>query len=246
MPEQASSGRTPHSAPGRSSSRAPSPAWRRGSSSIGIMSALPRERTKQGQHVEVSLLQGVMSLTTQIWNWTDQGSTCLRRPSRPASTRHPSTSVPTGSGINAATTAGITPTKSEGSILGIEDLTMAEVFGLGPEQRAAYEEAKRAAFVKHDRDELVEEYHQAGLGAEAIVAPHERFTHPQLVATGSVVQVDDPDIGPTTQLGMTIFLEGTPGRVKGPRPRPGADNDEVLGRGGLQRGRRCGDFAIGG
>src|SRR5262249_44731492 len=45
---------------------------------VGIMSALvARERTGRGQHVEVSLLQGVMSLTTQNWNWTGQGQFML-------------------------------------------------------------------------------------------------------------------------------------------------------------------------
>ena len=94
---------------------------------------------------------------------------------------------------------------------------------MGPDQRAgATRKPKRAVFLRRNRDELVEEYHQAGLGAEAIVAPHERFAHPQLVATGSVVQVDDPDLGTTTQLGTTIFLEGTPGPGQGtPTPTPG-------------------------
>src|SRR5690606_31850667 len=47
---------------------------------IGIMSALhARERTGRGQHVEVSLLQGVLSLTTQIWNWTDKGQFLLQK-----------------------------------------------------------------------------------------------------------------------------------------------------------------------
>src|SRR5262245_9740005 len=78
------------------------------------------------------------------------------------------------------------------------------------------------------RADLVDEYHAAGLGAEAIVAPQERFEHPQLRATGSVVDVDDPEIGMTTQFGVPIFLTATPGAVRGPRPRPGAHTDDVL------------------
>jgi crotonobetainyl-CoA:carnitine CoA-transferase CaiB-like acyl-CoA transferase len=197
---------------------------------IGIMAALEaRERTGQGQHVEVSLFQGVLSLTTQIWNWTDRGQFMLAK-SHPASV-HQATIYECANGewIHAATTAGITPTRSEGSILGIDDVDMMTIMQMSAEERAAYEEKKRAAFLRHDRDELVETYHAAGLGAEAIIAPHERFTHPQLIATGSVVTVDDPEVGPTTQLGPTIFLEGTPGAVQGPRPRPGEHNDEILG-----------------
>jgi crotonobetainyl-CoA:carnitine CoA-transferase CaiB-like acyl-CoA transferase len=82
---------------------------------------------------------------------------------------------------------------------------------------------------QRNRDELVAAYQAAGLGAEAIVAPHERFAHPQLVATGAVVQLDDPEVGMTTQFGVPMYLEGTPGAVQGPQPRPGEHTAEILG-----------------
>ena len=63
------------------------------------MSALhARERTGRGQHIEVSLLQGVLSLTTQFWNWTDKGQFLLRKHSLREYIRPLSTSAPTGSG----------------------------------------------------------------------------------------------------------------------------------------------------
>ena len=101
---------------------------------------------------------------------------------------------------------------------------------------------KREAFKVRKRDELVEELQACGLGAEAIVAPHERLDHKQLRATGSVVEVDDPEMGLTTQLGMTLFLEKTPGAVRGPQPPPGAHTDEVLrsiGYDDARARRRC-------
>jgi len=203
---------------------------------MGIMSALhARERTGKGQHVEVSLLQGVMSLTTQNWNWTDQGQFNLPKTHPPGVHQATIYECADGQWIHASTNAGITPLKSEASILGVEDLTFEQRLQLGPSELAAYEEARRAAFLRRNRDELVEEFHQAGLGAEAIVAPQERFNHPQLLATGSVVQVDDPDVGATTQLGNIIFLDRTPGRVQGPQPRPGAHNDQVFGDLGYSR-----------
>jgi len=36
------------------------------------------------------------------------------------------------------------------------------------------------------------------------------------------------EVGPTTQIGPTIFLERTPGEVRGPQPTAGAHTDEVL------------------
>jgi crotonobetainyl-CoA:carnitine CoA-transferase CaiB-like acyl-CoA transferase len=196
----------------------------------GILSALQaRERTGRGQHVEVSLFQGVMALTTQIWNWTDQGQFLLPKTQPPGVHQASIYECADGGWIHASTTAGVTPSRSEASVLGIDEVTMEQRMQMTPDQLATYEETRKAAFLRRDRDELVEEFHQAGHGAEAIVAPHERFDHPQLRATGSVVEVDDPEIGPTTQLGNVIFLDRTPGRVRGARPLAGAHNDEVFG-----------------
>jgi crotonobetainyl-CoA:carnitine CoA-transferase CaiB-like acyl-CoA transferase len=196
---------------------------------IGIMSAIhARERTGRGQHVEVSLLQGVMSLTTQIWNWTDRGQFLLEKSHQPRVHQASIYECANGEWIHAATMAGIAQTRSEGSILGIEDVSPMDLARMSAGDRARFEAAKREAFLRQDRDALIEAYHDAGLGAEAIVAPHEHFSHPQLVATGAVAHVDDPEIGDTTQLGVPIFLEGTPGAVKGARPVAGEHTDDVL------------------
>jgi crotonobetainyl-CoA:carnitine CoA-transferase CaiB-like acyl-CoA transferase len=196
---------------------------------VGIMSALvARERTGRGQHVEVSLLQGVLSLTTQNWNWTDQGQFLLPK-GYPGVHQTSVYECAGGQWIHAATMSGVQPTRSEASILGLdEDISFAELYSMTPEERAGYEAKRRAAFLARDRDELVAEFRAAGHNAEPIVAPHERFDHPQLRATGSVVEVLDPEAGPMTQVGVAPFLDATPGQVKGPQPAAGAHTDEVL------------------
>lgn len=195
---------------------------------IGIMSALvARERTGRGQHVEISLLQGALSLTTQNWNWTDKGQFLLTK-SYPSVHQASIYECANGEWIHAATIAGVNPTRSEASILGLEEITFMDVLAMTPQERDEYEAKRVAAFKAWDRDALVEEFHANGLGSEPIVAPHERFDHPHLRTTGSVVEVVDPEVGPTTQLGVTVFLDGTPGEVQGPQPLPGAHTDEVL------------------
>jgi crotonobetainyl-CoA:carnitine CoA-transferase CaiB-like acyl-CoA transferase len=52
---------------------------------------------------------------------------------------------------------------------------------------------------------------------------------PQLVDNDMVAEVDDPDLGPTVQIGVPIHLLGTPGGIRGPRPRPGEHNAEIFG-----------------
>lgn len=196
---------------------------------IGIMSALlARDRTGRGQRVEVSLLQGAFSLTTQNWNWTDRGQFLLAKKHPPSIHQETVYQCAGGEWIHAATTTGGTPTRSQESILGMEEVDFLTLLAMTPEQRAEREERRREAFRRMDRKALIAELHEAGLNAEAIVAPHEKFDHPQLRATGSVVEVDDPEVGRTTQLGKTIFLEGTPGEVRGPQPPAGQDTDEIL------------------
>jgi crotonobetainyl-CoA:carnitine CoA-transferase CaiB-like acyl-CoA transferase len=195
----------------------------------GIMAALlSRDRTGRGQHVEVSLLQGVLSLTTQNWNWTDRGQFPLPK-TRPPSVHQGSIyECADGEWIHAPAMPGRAPARSEASILGLEEITFEEVLEMTPAELDDLQARRCDAFRRRNRAELVAELHDAGHAAEAIVAPHERFDHPQLLASGSVVAVVDPEIGPTTQIGTTIFLERTPGAVRGPQPLPGAHTDEVL------------------
>ena len=53
--------------------------------------------------------------------------------------------------------------------------------------------------------------------------------HPQLVANGMVAEIDDPELGHTTQIGTPINLLGTPGGIQGPQPLPGEHNIEIFG-----------------
>ena len=50
--------------------------------------------------------------------------------------------------------------------------------------------------------------------------------------------VEDPDLGTTTQIGVPIHLLGTPGAIQGPRPRVGEHNDDrVVGQAHQMAGR---------
>jgi crotonobetainyl-CoA:carnitine CoA-transferase CaiB-like acyl-CoA transferase len=203
-----------------------------------IMSALlARQRTGQGQHVEVSLLQGVLSLTTQIWSWTDKGQFQLPKTQPPGIHQTFIYECANGEWIHTSVMSGVAPVRSEASILGLDEPSPLELMAMSPMERADYDSRKRAAYKSWDRSKLLEEMRAAGISSEAIVAPHERFDHPQLRETGAVAEVDDPEVGPTTQLGLTLFLEGTPGRIKGPQPRAGAHTSEVL----QSLGRDAGD-----
>ena len=52
--------------------------------------------------------------------------------------------------------------------------------------------------------------------------------HPQVLHNGVLVQVDDPVLGSTRQLGLPVVLHETPGAVSPPAPSLGQHTEEVL------------------
>jgi len=198
----------------------------------GILAALvDRERTGRGQHVQTSLYQGVLAFTTQIWQEHERppfGIRTTMQKSYPPGVHQGSIfECRDGQWIHAATMSGGQPTTSLEEIVGLEPVDMAALYA-DPAARARHEVELRAAIRGWSRDDLVAALHEARLGAEPIEAMDAAFDHPQLVANGMVVDVVDPDLGPTTQIGVPISFSATPGAVSGPRPPVGRHTQEVL------------------
>jgi crotonobetainyl-CoA:carnitine CoA-transferase CaiB-like acyl-CoA transferase len=101
-----------------------------------------------------------------------------------------------------------------------------------PALLAAHQAKLREAYRTWPRDELVEAFHQAGLGAEAVIPMADAFSHPQMVANGMAAAVEDPELGSTTQVGLPAVLIGTPGAIRGGQPQVGEHSGEVLAEAG--------------
>jgi crotonobetainyl-CoA:carnitine CoA-transferase CaiB-like acyl-CoA transferase len=202
----------------------------------GVLSALVhRESTGRGQHVQTSLYQGVLAYTTQIWQEHEKAPAGFR--SVMAKTYPPGIHQTSlfecagGEWIHAATMNGRVATRTPEEILGLEAVDLRALYA-DPVQRARHEERLRAAYLQRDRGELIAAFHQAGLGAEAVAPMADVFTHPQFTANGMAVTVEDPELGPTTQVGVPAVLGRTPGAVQGGQPLAGAHSREVLAEAG--------------
>jgi crotonobetainyl-CoA:carnitine CoA-transferase CaiB-like acyl-CoA transferase len=80
---------------------------------------------------------------------------------------------------------------------------------------------------------------------QPVRSPEEALADDALLADGCVAVVDDPDVGPIRQVGLTIRMSATPGSVGGPAPRLG-EHDHVVRAGAREPGRRpsrAGDVA---
>jgi crotonobetainyl-CoA:carnitine CoA-transferase CaiB-like acyl-CoA transferase len=202
----------------------------------GVLSALiAREANGRGQHVQTSLYQGVLAYTTQIWQEHEHAPagfhTIMAKTHPPGMHQLSLFECADGEWIHASTMNGLTPTRTQEEILGVEPVDPRALSG-DPDARARHEARLRAAYVCRPRQELVDAFHEARLGAEPVGPMAEVFAHPQFVANGMAVTVDDPDFGPTTQVGVPAVLSRTPGGVRGGQPRVGEHSREVLAEAG--------------
>ena len=76
----------------------------------------------------------------------------------------------------------------------------------------------------------------SNVAAEPFMTSEEGMSHPQVTHNGHVVEVADPRVGGSLQLGPLVLMRDTPGDPKGPAPEPGQHDREVLGR--LERAAR--------
>jgi crotonobetainyl-CoA:carnitine CoA-transferase CaiB-like acyl-CoA transferase len=198
----------------------------------GVLSALiRRESTGLGQHVQTSLYQGVLAYTTQIWQEHERAPagyrTTMAKTYPPGIHQSSIYECANGEWIHAATMNGLAATSTPEEILGLEPVDLRALYA-DPALRAQHDERLRAAYLTRDRDELIEKFHAARLGAEAVTPMSEVFAHAQFVANGLAANVEDPELGSTTQVGLPAVLRGTPGGIQGGQPLPGAHTREVL------------------
>jgi len=206
----------------------------------GILAALvAREETGRGQHVRTSLLQGAFLYTTQIWTHATKAPgtfwTTMSKSYPAGSHQEMIFEAANGEWVHPSIMTGLPPIKTQDEILGVPQASDPERYAmLSPEERATITPLRQKAYRAAKRDELIAAFRENNHAMEAIVPMGDQLggsgeAHPQLVANGMVADIDDPDLGSTTQVGVPIHLASTPGAVQGPRPRPGQHNDEIFG-----------------
>lgn len=198
-----------------------------------LAALLARERTGLGQHVRTSLYQGALLYTTQIWQDVERAGLAyheLLAKSYPPGVHQQMIFECSGhSFVHVSVMSGLAPTKGLDEIVGVEDPPNAlAAMSLSPSERQELDGRRREAFRRWEPGELVEELRRHNHAAEVVAAPEALFTHPQTLANGMVAEVEDPEVGPTTQVSVPVHLIGTPGAVQGPQPLPGEHTDEVL------------------
>lgn len=85
-----------------------------------------------------------------------------------------------------------------------------------------------AAFTTRPRDEWLRLLAEADCPAGPLESRDAWLDHPQIVENGLRAEADDPERGHVVMPANPVALGGTPGFVRGPAPRLGADDDAAI------------------
>ena len=79
-------------------------------------------------------------------------------------------------------------------------------------------------------DDWIDLFIERGLAGDRFQTTQECMDHPQTRYNGGVIELDDPEVGRTKQLGPLVRFAETPSVIRGGAPRVGEHNDELLAK----------------
>jgi crotonobetainyl-CoA:carnitine CoA-transferase CaiB-like acyl-CoA transferase len=196
-----------------------------------LLALLARHKTGTGQHIDVSLLDTMVStLTYQALIYLSTGGSPQR-----LGTRHPSI-VPyecfqaKDGFVNIAVT-NQKQWENFCQILGFPEISTDPRFETMKARLAHYNELRPMidrVVSTMSRAETIARMSEVGIPAGPINTVAEIMEDPHIHARDMVVELTHPEYGPLRVLGIPIKLSGTPGVVENAPPRFGEHNREVL------------------
>ncbi len=196
-----------------------------------LLALLARQRTGRGQLVDVSLLDGQISmLSYHASAWLNAGAEPRQR-----GNCHPTiTPYETFAAADGSLNVGVgTDAMWRGFCAALEapdlaaDPTLATNAGR-IEKRASLTPRLAALLATRPVDEWIARLQAAGIPAGRVHSVPQALDDPQIRARDMVVELPHPTIGPIRVPGIPIKLSDTPGAVRLPPPRLGEHTDSIL------------------
>jgi crotonobetainyl-CoA:carnitine CoA-transferase CaiB-like acyl-CoA transferase len=100
-------------------------------------------------------------------------------------------------------------------------------WGILPEDRRELIDTIATVMVTKPREEWLRILRENDVPAAPVTSRQEFIEHPQIIHNGMRVEAEDPELGPTVQMGVPLRLSDTPGSVSGPAPLLGQHSDEI-------------------
>ncbi|MBI4473895.1 MAG: CoA transferase, partial [Acidobacteria bacterium] len=198
-----------------------------------LLALLARHRTGKGQHVDVALLDSMVStLTYQALIYLTTGKSPTRM-----GTRHPSI-VPYECFVVKDGFVNIAVTNHKQwvnfcKVLGFPEAANDPRFEKMEARLAHYDELKRMidrVLLTRTRVEVIGSMSEVGIPAGPVNTVSDIMEDPQIHAREMVRELTHPDYGPLRVLGIPIKLSETSGAVETAPPRFGENNREILAR----------------
>ena len=199
-----------------------------------IAALLHRERTGQGQHLDVALWEALEALLPEAWlEFAMNGREPVVTANRDA-WRSPHNCYKSRGDAEQWVTIAVGDER--------EWRRLCEVMGqpaladdsrfLTAALRKAHEDELDAIITAwtatRDRWEVTEMLQRSGVAAMPTLSNKDLANDPHLRERGFLVELDHPEVGRRLHTGIPWTMSGTPCRVRNPAPLFGADTDEVL------------------
>ena len=205
---------------------------------VGVNAAIrAREITGRGQHVNASMLQGVMATTVAVWQQVERPDAPFfetwvvdpRAPKgffRAADGRWLHHWVPLPDFILGAAASGMVATDD---VPGPKTASLR--VSTAPEDMVVlhtYQDQLREAVAGYPSKDWVRVASEVGVPVQMVRSPEEALLDPHLLADGCVTEVDDPEVGRIRQVGRVVELaRHHPHRVAA-APQVGQHTADVL------------------
>ncbi len=207
------------------------------SASTGISAALfARTKTGRGQKVSTSLMQGALACGSGVWQRAEeidgQGFNTWIMGSRSPKGHF---QCKDGKWIHnwVPNPRFILEASKGDTINATPDLTVQndpDRFGIGPEEllvMAHYQPILADAIKRFNAADWVDAAEVGNMTMQECRTLEDSLIDPLLMDDRCVATVDDPELGPINQVGITYRLETSPGAIQGPTRASGADTESV-------------------
>lgn len=198
----------------------------------GILLALvARNRTGQGQRIDVSMLDGQVSLLTyQAGIYFAEGKSPMRKGNQHP-TICPYETFRTADGYLNLAVGNDKLWLTFCDLIERPDLKADDRFATNPKRVAARNTLfpiLSEVFAAKPTAHWVDALEKAGIPAGPIYTVEQVLNHPQVLSRDMVVPMDHPKAGPIKLTGIPIKLSETPGEAKTPPPTVGQHTEEIL------------------
>lgn len=198
-------------------------------------------RGGEGQIIDLSLLEPIMTAVGPAPTIYDRTGTVLERQGNRSSNNAPRNLYRTSDGhwVAVSTSADAIAVRVV-ELVGRPDLATEPWFATGS-QRAAHHELLDAVvgdwIGERTRDEVMTAFEGAGAAVAPVYGPADIVADPQVRAREMLVHVPDEDLGDLLQHNVLYRMSATPGSIRSTGRRHGADTDEILTELGIDHDR---------